>query len=106
SNIVGAKNINQDVLTYDYGYALDSDGDIGNIVVSAAYQEKFHDIIEGKSAHAGVAPEKGISAITLAAKSIAKMNLGRIDDETTANIDSFQECIQKNNECKHVEIYS
>ena len=47
-------------------------------------------IIRGKTAHAGVAPEKGISAITLAAKAIAKMPLGRIDSETTANIGRFE----------------
>lgn len=46
--------------------------------------------ILGKTAHAGVAPEKGISAITLAAKAIAKMKLGRIDEETTANIGRFE----------------
>src|SRR5699024_2262478 len=79
------------------------DGDIGNIVVSAPYQAKFHVIIEGKSAHAGVAPEKGISAITLAAKSIDKMNLGRIDDETTANIGSFQGGKQTNIICDQLE---
>src|SRR5690625_7434966 len=45
SGLVGAKNINQDLLTADYGYALDSDGDIGNIVVSAPYQAKINVII-------------------------------------------------------------
>ena len=46
--------------------------------------------IYGKSAHAGVNPEDGISAIQVAAKAIAAMKLGRIDDETTANIGKFQ----------------
>ncbi|HYK87589.1 MAG TPA: M20/M25/M40 family metallo-hydrolase [Acidobacteriota bacterium] len=40
----------------------------------------------GKSAHSGVAPEEGISAIQLASKAIANLRLGRIDVETTANI--------------------
>ena len=40
----------------------------------------------GKSAHSGVAPEKGVSAIQLASKAIAGLKLGRIDDNTTANI--------------------
>lgn len=106
SGLVGAKEINQNLLKSDYGYALDSDGEIGNIVVSAPYQVKFHVIIEGKSAHAGVAPEKGVSAITLAAKSIAKMKLGRIDEETTANIGSFQGGKQTNIVCDHVEIFA
>src|SRR5699024_2189408 len=106
SGLVGAKAINQSLLHSDYGYALDSDGDIGNIVVSAPYQAKFHVIVEGKSAHAGVAPEKGVSAITLAAKSIANMKLGRIDEETTANIGSFQGGKQTNIVCDHVEIFA
>ncbi len=42
--------------------------------------------ITGKAAHAGMAPEKGISAIVAASRAIAKMKLGRIDEETTANI--------------------
>src|SRR5699024_6493409 len=46
--------------------------------------------VTGTAAHAGVAPEKGISAISVAAKAIAKTKLGRIDEETTANIGYFQ----------------
>ena len=42
--------------------------------------------IHGKDAHAGAAPEKGINAILLASKAIAKLELGRIDHETTCNI--------------------
>jgi tripeptide aminopeptidase len=40
----------------------------------------------GKSAHSGVAPEEGVSAIQLASAAIARLELGRIDAETTANI--------------------
>lgn len=106
SGLVGAKAIDQSLLKSDFGYALDSDGEIGNIVVSAPFQAKFHVIVEGKSAHAGVAPEKGVSAITLAAKSIANMKLGRIDEETTANIGFFQGGKQTNIVCDHVEIFA
>src|SRR5699024_11455773 len=49
SGLVGAKDSNQDLLTADYGYALDSDGDIGIIVVSDHYHAKFHVIIAGIS---------------------------------------------------------
>jgi tripeptide aminopeptidase len=45
---------------------------------------EFH--IRGLEAHAGVCPEKGINAIKVAAEGIARMQLGRIDHETTANI--------------------
>ncbi|EDV17117.1 M20/M25/M40 family metallo-hydrolase [Bacillus anthracis] len=84
SGLVGAKALDRERITAKYGYALDSDGKVGEIVVAAPTQAKVNAIIRGKTAHAGVAPEKGVSAITIAAKAIAKMPLGRIDSETTA----------------------
>ena len=63
-------------------------------------------IIQRKTAHAGVAPEKGVSAITIAAKAIAKMPLGRIDSETTANIGRFEGGTQTNIVCDHVQIFA
>ena len=65
---------------------LDSNGDCGKIVTSAPGQIKLNATVIGRSAHAGVAPEKGISAIQVAASGIAAMKLLRIDEETTANI--------------------
>jgi len=40
----------------------------------------------GKAAHAGVAPEEGVSAIALSAAAISRIKLGRIDEDTTVNI--------------------
>lgn len=90
SGLKGAKEMDASLITAQYGYAVDSDGEVGGIVTSAPYQAKLWTTIHGKTAHAGVAPEKGISAINIAAKSIAAMTLGRIDAETTANIGSFR----------------
>ncbi|WP_077621643.1 M20/M25/M40 family metallo-hydrolase [Sediminibacillus massiliensis] len=104
SGLVGAKEIDTSLLQADYGYAIDSDGAVGNIIVAAPTQSKIKAIVKGKTAHAGVAPEKGVSAITLAAKAIAKMPLGRIDEETTANIGRFEGGSQTNIVCDHVEI--
>ncbi|PKG21496.1 tripeptidase T [Niallia nealsonii] len=104
SGLVGAKALDPALLTAKFGYALDSDGKVGNIVVAAPTQAKVKATILGKTAHAGVAPEKGVSAITIAAKSIAKMPLGRIDSETTANIGRFEGGQQTNIVCDHVEI--
>lgn len=104
SGLVGAKVLDPARLIAKYGYALDSDGKVGNIVVAAPTQAKVSTVIQGKTAHAGVAPEKGVSAITIAAKAIAKMPLGRIDEETTANIGRFQGGTQTNIVCDHVEI--
>lgn len=104
SGLVGAKALDRSLIKAKYGYAIDSDGLVGDIVVAAPTQAKVNAIIKGKTAHAGVAPEKGISAITLAAKAISKMPLGRIDSETTANIGRFAGGQQTNIVCDHVEI--
>jgi tripeptide aminopeptidase len=104
SGLVGAKALDPSLVKAKYGYALDSDGKVGNIIVAAPTQAKVAAVIHGKTAHAGVAPEKGISAITIAAKAVARMPLGRIDEETTANIGRFQGGTQTNIVCDHVEI--
>ncbi|MDY0405635.1 M20/M25/M40 family metallo-hydrolase [Virgibacillus sp. 179-BFC.A HS] len=104
SGLVGAKALDRSKLHADYGYAIDSDGPVGDIVVAAPTQAKILATVKGKTAHAGVAPEKGISAITLAAKAISNMPLGRIDEETTANIGYFRGGQQTNIVCDHVEI--
>lgn len=104
SGLVGAKALDRSLVTAKYGYALDSDGRVGNIIVAAPTQAKVAAKIFGKTAHAGVAPEKGVSAITIAAKAISRMPLGRIDAETTANIGRFQGGQQTNIVCDFVDI--
>ncbi|GAB2573895.1 M20/M25/M40 family metallo-hydrolase [Gracilibacillus alcaliphilus] len=89
SGLAGSKLFDAKKLPAAFGYALDSDGEIGTIVVAAPAQAKIQALIKGKAAHAGVQPEKGISAISITAKAITRMPLGRIDEETTANIGSF-----------------
>ena len=68
------------------GVTLDSGGDFGGITIAAPSQDSLHAIVTGRAAHAGVAPERGINAIVVAANALAAMPLGRIDAETTANI--------------------
>ncbi|MFD2214116.1 M20/M25/M40 family metallo-hydrolase [Metabacillus endolithicus] len=104
SGLVGAKALDPHLMTAKFGYALDSDGKVGTIIVAAPTQAKVKATVYGKTAHAGVAPEKGVSAITIAAKAIAKMPLGRIDHETTANIGRFEGGTQTNIVCDLVHI--
>ncbi|ASN05332.1 M20/M25/M40 family metallo-hydrolase [Virgibacillus necropolis] len=104
SGLVGAKALDASLLKAKYGYAIDSNGEVGDIIVAAPTQAKLFTTMKGKTAHAGVAPEQGVSAITLAAKAISKMPLGRIDDETTANIGRFEGGKQTNIVCDYVEI--
>src|SRR5699024_7982658 len=104
SGLVGAKALDKSLLKASYGYAIDSNGDVGDIIISDHTQAKIYAKIKGQTAHAGVAPENGVSAITLAAKAISKMPLGRIDEETTANIGRFEGGEQTNIVCDYVEV--
>jgi tripeptide aminopeptidase len=83
--LLGAKHLDIDLITANFGYALDAT-DTEGIVTRAPSANRLEFKIHGKDAHAGAAPEKGINAISLASKAIAKLELGRIDNETTCNI--------------------
>lgn len=83
--LLGAKHFDAGSLKSRFGYSLDSSKP-GALVFAAPAAKHIKVTFSGKEAHAGLAPEEGISAIELAAKAIAVMPLGRIDDETTANI--------------------
>lgn len=104
SGLMGARALDASKLEASFGYALDSNGAIGDIAVAAPTQAKVTMKLYGKSAHAGVNPEDGISAIQVAAKAIARMPLGRIDDETTANIGRFEGGGATNIVCDYVKL--
>lgn len=67
-------------------YVLDLSGKVGTIAVSAPTIVSLNIQINGKAAHAGFEPEKGISAIVAFSNFISKIKLGRIDSNTTFNI--------------------
>lgn len=83
--LLGAKNVDYSRLRSKIGYALDGHR-VGELTIGAPYQNTIEYRIYGKEAHAGVEPEKGISAIQIAAHAITQMPLGRIDHETTCNV--------------------
>ncbi len=84
--LLGARYIDQGLIRARMGFVLDTGPPVGTIVVTAPTQETLDVTIHGKPAHAGFEPEKGISAIQVAARAINRMKLGRIDHETTANV--------------------
>lgn len=90
SGLLGSRAMDGSLLRAKYGYALDSNGEIGAIAVAAPTNSRQYITIRGKAAHAGVNPEDGISAIQVASKAVSRMKLGRIDHETTANIGRFE----------------
>jgi len=85
AGLKGAKNLDFNLLTAPYGYALDG-SDTEGIIVQAPSANRFEIRLIGKDAHAGAHPEQGINAIHLAAKAMAGLTIGRIDIETTCNI--------------------
>ncbi|UMV46715.1 M20/M25/M40 family metallo-hydrolase [Paenibacillus macerans] len=105
SNLRGARALDVKHLDAKFGFALDTNGEVGTICVGAPTLARVEIEIFGKSAHAGVNPEDGISAIQVAGKAIARMNLGRIDDETTANIGKFEGGGPTNVVPDHVKLY-
>ncbi|ODA43001.1 M20/M25/M40 family metallo-hydrolase [Desulfosporosinus sp. BG] len=86
----GSKNIDKTLLRADLGFVLDAVGQPGLIILEAPGQDRINVTIKGKASHAGASPEDGISAIVVAAKAIASLQTGRIDEETTSNIGTIQ----------------
>jgi tripeptide aminopeptidase len=87
--LLGAKHLDMSKVRARYGIVFDSD-DPGFLFTKGPSANHFEFKIHGLESHAGVAPEQGISAIKIAAEGIAAMKLGRIDEETTANIGVIQ----------------
>ena len=83
--LFGAHFLPED-LRADFGYVLDGDGPVGNIVHRAPSKVNLDFVIEGRAAHAGISPEKGVNAIVAAAAAIARLRSGRLDRETTSNV--------------------
>lgn len=84
--LIGAKNLDFSLLKAKYGFSFDSGGPVGTAVISAPTHYQYTITVWGKSAHAGIEPEKGINAIKIGAKLIDKIKSGRINKETTANV--------------------
>jgi tripeptide aminopeptidase len=82
----GAKAFDADRLHAQFGYVFDHEGPIGEVVRQAPSSTAIDAVFTGRAAHAGMAPEEGRSAIFAAARAIADLRLGRVDEETTANV--------------------
>lgn len=83
--LLGARHLDLERVRAARGFVFDSDA-AGFVFTRAPGATHFEIVVTGRAAHAGMAPEQGVSAIQVAAAAIAGMPLGRIDAETTANI--------------------
>ena len=82
----GAKAFDVGALRSEVGFVLDHASPIGEVVTSSPTQQQVNADFVGVEAHAGIRPEDGSSAIAAAAAAISRMELGRLDEETTANV--------------------
>ncbi len=82
----GASNFDTGRLQSRYGYVFDHASPLGEIITASPTQMRIDAEIRGRAAHAGLHPERGVSAIVAAARAVMEMPQGRLDSETTANI--------------------
>jgi tripeptide aminopeptidase len=84
--LVGAYAFDHTRLRARLGYVYDQAAPIGTVIVGAPFAEQLEVTFRGRAAHAGMHPEEGRSAIAAAARAIAELRLGRVDEDSTANV--------------------
>ena len=83
--LVGAKHLDMSSLKAKIGFLLDMDA-LDTVAIGGPSRMIIDVTIKGKAAHAGMEPQKGVSAIKAASYAISIMKEGWIDEETTANV--------------------
>jgi tripeptide aminopeptidase len=86
----GAKEVDPATLRSDCGFILDHASPVGEVITSTPTQQQLVAEFAGVEAHAGINPEDGSNAIAAAAAAIARMQLGRLDERTTANVGTIE----------------
>ena len=84
--LVGARNLDFSMVRAKEAVVFDGNGPVRKVTTSSPSYIRLDVHVTGRAAHAGVEPEKGISAIKIAAEIIAGLPQGRLDPETTINI--------------------
>lgn len=82
----GARALDINRLQAPFGYVLDHASPIGEMLVAAPTHYRIEAGFHGVEAHAGIRPEDGRSAVVAASRAIARLQVGRLDPETTTNI--------------------
>jgi tripeptide aminopeptidase len=85
-SLLGSQAFDTSALRSAFGFVFDQATPIGGVVVASPTHYRIDARLHGRAAHAGVRPEAGRSAIHAAARAIAAMELGRLDEQTTANV--------------------
>jgi tripeptide aminopeptidase len=72
------------------GYVYDQAAPIGTVILGAPSSRSLEVIFHGRAAHAGMYPDDGRSAIAAAARAISEFRLGRVDEDSTANVGTIK----------------
>ena len=84
--LVGATNLDYSMIRAKESVVFDGNGPVNTITGASPTYVSFDVTVKGRAAHAGVEPEKGISAIRIASEIISELPNGRLDQETTFNV--------------------
>jgi tripeptide aminopeptidase len=84
--LAGARVFDIGKLRSGVGYVFDHASPIGEVIIASPTHFRIDATFRGRAAHAGIRPDHGRSAIVAAARAIASMRLGRVDEESTANV--------------------
>jgi tripeptide aminopeptidase len=84
--LIGAEAFDHTRLRARTGYVYDQAAPIGVVILGAPYSQSLEVTFHGRASHSGMHPEDGRSAIAAAARAISELRLGRIDEESTANV--------------------
>jgi len=84
--LAGARAFDAASLRSAFGYVFDHASPIGEVVLDSPTHFRLQASFRGAAAHAGIRPEDGRSAILAAARAVASLSLGRLDNGTTVNV--------------------
>ena len=84
--LVGASAFDESRLSARHGFVYDQAAPIGDVILGAPYSQSLQVTFQGRASHAGMHPEEGRNAIAAAARAIADLRLGQVDDHSTANV--------------------
>lgn len=102
--LLGARHLDYSKIRSKRAYVIDTGGPLGTVINQCPSQYVMTVIIEGQSAHAGIEPEKGINAITVAAAAINRLRQGRLTPHSTSNVGLISGGTATNIVCDRVEI--
>jgi tripeptide aminopeptidase len=102
--LIGAKAFDRDQLRADAGFVFDHASPIGELVVAAPTYYRVDASFRGQAAHAGIRPEDGRNAIAAAGGALARLDFGRLDAGTTANVGTIAGGSARNVVAEHCRV--